>query len=62
MNNTTPVYHRALPVKEYVVAFLTAAARSGDEGAILLAAYLAGAEPCKKCGYVWNHCRCNYGP
>jgi len=49
---------RAPPVKEYALAFLTAAARSGDEGTIRLAAHLTGAEPCEGCGFIWNHCRC----
>jgi len=37
---------------------LTAASRSGDPGAISLAAQLAGAAPCEKCGYVNYRCKC----
>lgn len=35
--------------------FLAAALKSGNDGAIRLAAQLAGVKPCEKCGYVWNH-------
>lgn len=38
---------------------LSAAAKSGDKGAIELAAQLAGVPPCKDCGYVIQHCRCD---
>ena len=37
---------------------LQAASKSGDPGAIGLAAQLAGAAPCKDCGYVNFKCRC----
>lgn len=37
---------------------LTAASKSGDPGAIELAAQLAGAAPCRRCGYVHFNCRC----
>ena len=37
---------------------LGAASKSGDEGAMRLAAQLAGAAPCEVCGYVNFKCRC----
>ena len=37
---------------------LSAAAKSGDPGAIGLAAQLAGVPPCDGCGFVRNKCRC----
>lgn len=40
------------------VVLMSAAAKSGDPGAISLAAQLAGAAPCEKCNYVRLHCRC----
>jgi hypothetical protein len=43
-------------------ALLMAAAKSGDEGTIRLAAQLAGAAPCEKCGFVNVHCRCPVPP
>lgn len=49
---------RQEPVNYLAVVFLSAAAKSGHEGTIRLAAQLAGVQPCKKCGFVWNHCRC----
>ncbi len=40
------------------IILLSAAARSGDPGAIALAAQLAGAPPCPVCNYVRFACRC----
>lgn len=40
------------------LVLLQAASKSGDPGAISLAAQLAGAAPCKDCGYVNFKCRC----
>ena len=40
------------------LVLLQAASKSGDPGAISLAAQLAGAAPCKDCGYVNVKCRC----
>lgn len=37
---------------------LSAASKSGNEGAIRFAAQLAGATQCHGCGYVNFHCRC----
>lgn len=47
-----------IPNRTYATLLLSAAASSGNEGAIRLAAILAGAEPCPGCGYVWYRCRC----
>lgn len=33
--------------------------KSGDLGTIELAFQLAGYPPCKDCGFVNSHCRCN---
>jgi hypothetical protein len=44
------------------LVLLQAAAKSGDPGAISLAAQLAGAAPCKDCGYVNFKCRCEPAP
>ena len=44
--------------KATALVLLSAASKSGDPGAILLAAQLAEAAPCKTCGYVHFHCRC----
>lgn len=49
---------REPPNKLWAVMLMGAAAKSGHAGTIRLAAQLAGAEPCDKCGYVWNHCKC----
>jgi hypothetical protein len=46
------------PNVAFATTLMNAAARSGNEGVIWLAAQLAGAEPCKTCGFVWNHCKC----
>jgi hypothetical protein len=46
------------PDKAFQVTLLSAAARSGDPGAISLAAQLSGAAPCEKCGYIKHACRC----
>lgn len=40
------------------LVLLQAASKSGDPGAISLAAQLAGAAPCTDCGYVNFKCRC----
>lgn len=40
------------------LVLMQAAAKSGDPGSISLAAQLAGAAPCKDCGYVNFKCRC----
>lgn len=48
----------AAPDKTFALLLMEAAAKSGDEGAIKLAAQLAGAGPCEKCGFVNYHCRC----
>lgn len=40
------------------VRMLSAAALSGDDNAIKLAAQIAGAKPCGQCGYVVDHCKC----
>lgn len=39
-------------------ALLDAAAKSGDAGAMTLAAQLAGVPPCEGCGYRKEFCRC----
>jgi hypothetical protein len=39
-------------------ALLNAAATSGDEGAVRLAAQLAGVAPCEGCDYLPSHCKC----
>lgn len=44
------------------LVLLSAAAKSGDPGAISLAAQLAGAAPCKDCGFVNFKCRCAAQP
>ena len=44
--------------KATALVLLSAASKSGDPGAILLAAQLAEAAPCETCGYVNFHCRC----
>jgi predicted dienelactone hydrolase len=44
------------------LVLLQAASKSGDPGAISLAAQLAGAAPCKDCGYVNFKCRCQPAP
>ena len=44
--------------RAYALSLLSAASKSGNEGALSLAAQLANAEPCAVCGYVWNNCRC----
>lgn len=44
--------------KATALVLLSAAAKSGNPDAILLAAQLAEAAPCKTCGYVHFHCRC----
>lgn len=48
----------AVPNKAFASVLMDAAAKSGDEGAIRLAAQLAGVAPCAKCGFVNYHCRC----
>jgi hypothetical protein len=48
--------------KAYALALLTEASKSGDGGAISLAAQLAGASPCTVCGYVNFKCRCSATP
>lgn len=53
-----PKPEREPPNEAIVRIFMGAAMLSGNEGAIRLAAQLAGAEPCTDCGYIWNHCRC----
>ena len=40
------------------LVLLSAASKSGDPGAISLAAQLAGAAPCGACGFVNYRCRC----
>lgn len=40
------------------LVLLMAASKSGDAGAISLAAQLAGAAPCADCGFVNYKCRC----
>lgn len=44
--------------KTTATLLLAAASKSGDPGAIALAAQLAGAAPCPNCGYVNFACRC----
>ena len=62
-NGRAPVERRVMrkpPNKWFAVALMSAAAKSGGAGAIRLAAQLAGAEPCERCGFVWNHCKCEH--
>lgn len=52
---------RAVPApfdRTTALVLLQAASKSGDPGAISLAAQLAGAAPCTDCGYVNFKCRC----
>lgn len=44
------------------LVLMQAASKSGDPGAISLAAQLTGAAPCKDCGYVNFKCRCQPAP
>lgn len=46
----------------YAKLFMSAAMKSGNEGAIRLAAQLANAQPCEKCDFIWNKCRCTPKP
>lgn len=46
------------PNQAAAIVLMSAAAKSGDPRAIELAAILANAAPCEKCGYVWHKCRC----
>jgi hypothetical protein len=39
---------------------LAAAARSGDHGTLSLAMQLTNTLPCTGCGFVHQHCRCDY--
>jgi hypothetical protein len=59
-DSSAPVERWVRPEPDFVYALilLSAASKSRDEGALRLAAQLANAEPCGKCGYIWNHCRC----
>jgi hypothetical protein len=55
--------HDARPVlapfdRATALILLEAASKSGDAGAISLAAQLAGAAPCEACGFVNYRCRC----
>jgi hypothetical protein len=50
------------PNKAFGLVLLSAAARSGNRGAIELAAQLSGFAPCAACGYVHQHCRCAHPP
>ena len=45
--------------KQLAIELMAAASRSGDEGAIRLAAQLADVAPCEKCGFIRSHCRCD---
>jgi len=55
-----PASPRLTPHGRIIMAreMLTAAAFAGHEGTLRLAAQLAGASPCPKCGFVKQHCRC----
>lgn len=44
--------------RAFALVLLGAASKSGDSGAIALAAQLAGAAPCEACGFVAYRCRC----
>lgn len=46
------------PNKAHAIKLLSAAAKSGDDGTISLAAQLAGVSPCVVCGYVHYKCKC----
>lgn len=59
MENTIKI--REQPDKYLATILLSAAAQSGNEGAIRLAAQLANAQPCPKCQFIWTHCRCIKG-
>ncbi|CAE6900830.1 hypothetical protein [Paraburkholderia domus] len=48
----------AVPNKAFASLLMDAAAKSGDEGTIKLAAQLGGVAPCGQCGFVNYHCRC----
>jgi hypothetical protein len=65
MKRDPPAQPSAEPVefdRPIALILMTAAAKSGNEGAMRLAAQLAGAAPCEKCGYVNFHCRCAAPP
>ena len=57
-NASLTVKVQAQPDKTSAQILMSAAAKSGDPGAIALAAQLAGAAPCEACGFVNWHCRC----
>lgn len=68
LNGVTARTYRVLPSdgaageptfdRTTALVLLSAAAKSGDPGAISLAAQLAGAAPCGICGFVNYKCRC----
>lgn len=47
-----------VPINAFAISLLSAAAKSGDAGAIKLAAQLADVAPCEQCGFVNYRCRC----
>ena len=60
-----PVDHavrgRQTPNRAFAVALLVAASRGGP-AALTLATQLADVQPCPRCDFVWDHCRCNVIP
>lgn len=50
------------PLDAADLAILSAGAKSGNPGALALAAQLVGVPACARCGYVKHYCRCAAAP